>query len=171
MLLALDINSNRTGYMFGGPKDGQPRGGVWRLSGGEDLPRACGGLYNAISALAGLIHPNIVAIEAPLQMSERSAHTALVLISLFGAASAAGNNARARVIPAHIGTWRKHFIGRGNLPGAEAKAQTLARCHLLGWKAENDDEGDACGVWSWGMATHYPQWAPKSTPLFGRSAA
>lgn len=165
-LLALDINSSRTGYMFGGPQDGSPRGGVWHMPSGSDLPRSCGAIANSISALSGLIHPSIVVIEAPLQMTERSAHTALVLTSLYGAACGAAYNAGARVIPGHVQTWRKHFIQQGNLKSAEAKERTLERCKLLGWKADNHDEGDACGLWSWGMATNYPKWSPKSTPLF-----
>lgn len=169
MLLSCDVNSNRTGYMFGGPSDGAPRGGVWKMPGGDDLPRACAALYNSISELSKLIHPKIVVIEAPLQMGHRSARTALVLISLYGAACAAGNNAGARVIPANVATWRKHFVNQG-FPD-NAKDAVAERCRILGWSVDNHDEADAAGIWSWGMATNFPKWSPKSTPLFSEGRA
>lgn len=169
MLLSLDINSARTGYAFGGPSDGAPRVGVWHLPGGEDLPRAAAGLYNAICELSKLLHPKIVIIEAPLQMGNRSARTALVLIALYGAACAAGNNAGARVIPAHVATWRKHFVDKGY--PQDAKDAVAERCRVLGWSVDNHDEADAAGLWSWGMATNYRQWAPRSTPMFAAGAA
>lgn len=170
MLIALDINSERTGYALGGPDDGAPRAAVWTMAGGSDLPRACGTLYNSIIELSKVFHPRFVVIEAPLPAGARgSAHAALVLISLYGAACAAGRNAGATVVPVAVSKWRKHFIGHGNLKGDVAKRMTLDRCRLMRWKAENHDEGDACGVWSWGMATRYRHWAPKSVPLLGRS--
>lgn len=173
MLLALDINSNRTGFAFGGPSDGAPRAGCWRVPGAEDLPRACGALSNSIKELAALIKPKFVVIEAPLQIQGggSNARVALVLISLYGAAIGASHTAGAFTIDGHVGTWRKHFIGVGNLKSDEAKRATIERCRLLGWPAQNHDEADACGLWSWGMATNYRQWAPQSTPLFGRPAA
>lgn len=169
MLIALDINSKITGYAFGGPADGKPRAACWQMSGGEDLPRACGSLYASIIDLSKVLHPQYVVIEAPLQMGQRSAHTALVLMALYGAACAAGKNAGARVVPVAVSTWRKHFIEKGGLKSDEAKALTLDRCRILGWPATNHDEGDSCGIWSWGMAKFYRHWAPKSVPLFGKS--
>lgn len=174
MLIALDINSKRCGVAFGGVADGAPRVLTWALPGGLDIPtlsRGAASLYSSLSGLSKLVHPEHVFIEAPLQMTDRSAHTELVLIALFGAACAAGANAGANVNTGHVGTWRRHFIGRGNMPGKEAKAATIARCHLFGWKVENHDEADAAGLWSFGMSITYPKWAPKATPLFANGRA
>lgn len=174
MLLALDINSNRTGYAFGAREDAKPRSDAWKLPGGEDLPRACASLYNSISGVCGLIHPNFVAIEAPLQMmigSAAGARPAFVLKTLYGAAIAAAHNAKARVAPVSVGTWRKYFIGAGNLKGPEAKERSIARCKQLGWKAENHDEAEACGVWAWGLSHCYREYRFQWSPLFAGVAA
>lgn len=173
VILSVDINSVRSGYAFGGPKDGTPRAGCWSLPGGGDLPRACANLYSSITSLSGLIHPDIIVIEAPLLMGGHldGARPAVVLISLYGAACAAAGNVDARVIDAKIQTWRKFFIGHGNLPGAVAKERALDRCQQLRWPALNHDQAEACGIWAWAMATNFPKWAPRSTPLFAGAAA
>lgn len=168
MLIALDINSARTGYAFGGPADGAPRVSSWQMAGGADLPRACGTLYNSISELSKLLHPKVIVVEAPLPAgSKGSARAALVLTALYGAACAAGRNAGAMVVPIAVSTWRKHFCGEGY--PADPEAAVARVCRIMRWEIANHDEGDACGVWSWGMAKHYRHWAPKSVPLLGKS--
>ena len=171
MLLALDLNSTRSGWAFGGPSDSVPRSGVWQLPGGGDLQRCCGGLYNSISTLCKLVHPKFVIIEAPLQMGGRSAHTALVLMMLYGAATAAGHNAGARVEPVAVSTWRKHFIGHGNMKGDEAKDLAMQRCKMFRWPVENHDQAEALGIWDYGVSKYCKRAGALSTPLFGRRAA
>lgn len=176
MLLALDINSKMVGFCFGGPSDSKPRGGSWRLSGCHDddrLNRSCGALYTSISEFSKLIHPTIVAIEAPFnpqakETGETTHQTVINLFRLEAVARAAGQNAGARVIPVHVQSWRKTFCGNGR--PENPKQATQERCRLFGWKFENEDEADAIGVWVHGMSLHFPTWAPRATPLFARSA-
>ena len=176
MILALDINSLQCGYAFGAPADSVPRGGVWKLPGASDLPRACAVLHASVLGLCGLIHPKLVVIEAALNRVDRyhSARTNLVTIALYGAALAAASRAECACEDANVQTWRAHFLGKGNgnLPGKEAKALAMHLCNkVFGWTSATDDEAEAKGIWAWAMAKHYPQWSPKSTPLFGRPAA
>ena len=171
MLLALDINSVRCGWAFGGPDDSFPRSDCWLLPGGADLTRSCMSLYNSISELSKLIHTTICVIEAPLNIGDRNPRSNLVLIALYGAANAAAGNAKARVIDAHVSTWRKTFLGMGYPPKGTAKQMALDRCKLLRWPAENHDQAEACGIWCWGMSISYPHWAPKGTPLFAQGEA
>jgi Holliday junction resolvasome RuvABC endonuclease subunit len=176
MLLALDINTRRTGFAFGGETDGAPRVGHWKLYGCHedvDLTRSAAALYNSISDLCKLIHPRFVILEAPFNpaLNEgRSNHQSVMgLFSLAAIASAAGHNAGATVSRAHVQTWRKSFTGHGR--PQNPKAVTQARCALLGWSVANEDEADAAGVWCWGMSMKYPKWAPRGTPLFADKGA
>jgi len=170
--IALDINGSRVGVTIG-DVDTHPRHMSWHLYGGEDEPaltRSCGVLYASVSELCKVLRPKILAIEALLTMEGRNPRTALILFQLTGAARAAGHNAGARVIFGHLSTVRKHFCGRGNLNSAEAEAAIAERCRLLGWTPANHDEGDSAALFSWAMATNFPRWSPKSTPLFRERA-
>lgn len=48
-----------------------------------------------------------------------------------------------------VTTIRKHFIGKGNTPRAEAKRATIKRCQMLGWDPQNDNEADAAALWDY----------------------
>ncbi len=171
MLFALDLNSHRCGWAIGGPADGCPRVGSWKLYGTEtedDLARSCAALYTSIAQMAKLLHPRFVYYEAPFNAQDGRGHTNAKAIrsglSLAAIAMAAGRNARALTAPGHVQSWRKHFCGEGR--PKDPKQATINRCRILGWTVANDDEADAAGLWSFGMAKHYPQWSPRSTPLF-----
>ena len=58
-------------------------------------------------------------------------------------------------------TARKEFIGRGDLDRKAAKRRVLAMCSLLGWEAENDNEGDAGCIWHYGVAISSPRLAAR----------
>lgn len=171
--IALDINGSRVGVTIG-DVDTHPRHMSWNLYGGEDEPtltRSCGVLAASVSELCKVLRPKIVAIEGLLTMEGRNPRTALIQFQLTGAARAAAHNAGARVVFGHVSTVRKHFIGTGNLRTDEAKAAVLERCRILGWTPANHDEGDSAALFSWAMAMNFPKWSPKSTPLFGKTAA
>jgi len=63
---------------------------------------------------------------------------------------------------------RAHFIGERNLKRTVAKKAVVARCRRLGWMVANDNEGDACALWSYGCALIDPQTALRLVPLFNR---
>lgn len=54
----------------------------------------------------------------------------------------------------HVGTIRKHFIGKGNVGGQRAKSMTIEQCMDLGWDVTTDDEADACAVWAYAGEKH-----------------
>lgn len=170
-LVSLDINSRRVGVAIGDADSQAPRCFSWSMPGAEDLPRACASISSLLSELCKMEHPAIVVIEAPLTIinSQYGARPAFVLMSLYGAAAGAAHNGGARVVDGNISTWRKSFLGRGNLPGKEAKRLATERCAQLGWKVENHDEADAAGLWAWAMATNFRNWKPQDgTPLFAQ---
>lgn len=170
MLLGLDLSTVRTGFSFGGVNDGAPRGGVWRMPGADELvfDRTLAGIYESVLALARTIKAERVCIEAPLLLndSDHGAGVTMCLIQLTGAARAGAKAAGCIVKCVAVSTVRKHFIGIGNLTSAKAKAAVQDRCTQLRWPFEDDNQSDANAVWSWGMATYYPKWSPRSTPLF-----
>lgn len=59
----------------------------------------------------------------------------------------------ARCFMVDIGTWRKHFLGRGAFKAQgnvsarqQAKQRALDRCAEYGWFPSDDNAADACGV-------------------------
>ena len=174
MLLALDCSTVATGFSFGGPKDGSPKGGVWRLPGAEDhvFPMTCGRLARSIMDLCKMLKVEHVAIEKPIiaMGAKNAAHTMRALLELTGAAKAAANMAGASVSEPAIGSIRKSFIGVGNLNSAAAKAAVQARCKQLGWAFQDGNHADSNALWCHAMSLRYPAWAPLQTPLFKGAA-
>jgi len=175
VLIGIDGSTTKTGFSFGGPNDGSPRGGVWKLPGADELvfDRTLASVGDSMSMLIRMIRATHVVIEAPLLLndSQHAAHTAMALIQLTGAMRAAATRAGCRVSLVAVSTVRKHFIGHGRLPGAQAKRAVQDRCRQLGWAFEDDNDADAKAVWAWGMAKYYPEWAPRGTPLFADRGA
>lgn len=59
----------------------------------------------------------------------------------------------ARSFCVDIGTWRKHFVGRGSFKAAgkltaraQAKQRSLDQCNAYGWYPSDDNAADALGV-------------------------
>lgn len=176
MLLALDLSSVATGFAFGDESCGAPKTGVWRLPGAADdvFDRTLSVLGESIVSLCRVIKAKWVAIEAPIiaygSEKNRSAHTAATMLLLTGVARGAAYTATKRNASlVASSTVRKHFVGQG-FPD-NPKQAVLARCRLLGWQVEQHDAADAAALFAYEMSVHEPKWAPRSTPLFGRSAA
>jgi Holliday junction resolvasome RuvABC endonuclease subunit len=174
VLIGIDASTTATGFALGGPSDGSPRGGVWKLPGAEDLilDRSLAMAAQSVSDLCRMMKAEWVYIEAPLILvnSQHAAHTTSALIQLTGAVRAAATRAGAQVRLAAVSTVRKHFIGRGDLKKLEAKAAVMERCRMLGWDhGGSNDRADSMAVWAFGMARQYPTWAPKGTPLFAEA--
>ena len=46
-----------------------------------------------------------------------------------------------------IGTWRKHFLGKGTgMKRAEVKQACLTQCEAFGWPTTDDNAAEACGI-------------------------
>lgn len=52
----------------------------------------------------------------------------------------------ARCFAVHIGTWRKHFCGWGNLNRAAAKIAAMDECRRLGIDPPDDNAAEAMGI-------------------------
>jgi hypothetical protein len=61
---------------------------------------------------------------------------------------------------------RAHFIGARHLQRKAAKAAVVSRCKSLGWDVANDNEADACALWSYACALIDPKQALAVVPLF-----
>lgn len=172
-MLACDQSTTKFGLAVGDDTCGSPRVLVIKGPGADELrfDRFLMSVYETIYTLATMTKSTRCVIETPLLLPNRSAHTAMALIQLTGVVRAAASKAGCEISLVAVSTARKHFIGRGNLPSAEAKKAVMERCRLLNWNFQDDNGADACCLWSWGMSTFHPKWSPRSTPLFGRSAA
>lgn len=169
-IVALDINSTRTGVAFGDRDSLSPHFVSWRLPGTDDLSRACGALYDLLIVNCKVLKPRIIAIEAPIGVVDRfhSARSAEVLTALYGAALAGASNAGSTAIKGNIGEIRRHFIGHANLRADEAARRIADQCRILKWAASNHDEADAAALWSWAMATRTKGWLPNGEIIYGK---
>jgi len=68
-----------------------------------------------------------------------------------------------------VGDVRAHFIGTRGLQRLDAKRAVIERCKALGWNVANDNEGDACAIWSFAVSLIDPQQALRVSPLFNRN--
>ena len=174
-ILALDVSTVRAGFCTGAPDKGSPiGGGSWDLPGANEFvfDRTTGKLFKSVREIARLVRPEWIIVEAYIAPSwESNFHTISALIELTGAVRAAASITGCKFKRISSSTVRSHFIGRGNLPSAKAKLAVQDRCDQLGWSYKDHDHADAIAIWSWGMSTYYREWAPRSTPLFGRATA
>lgn len=168
MLLGLDPSTTRFGFAFGEPNAAAPKSGVWHLPGASDLvlDRTLKIAFDSVASLCALIKPREVVIEAPIVISDRSAHTMVALMQLTGAVRAAALKADARIILVASSTVRKHFVNHGR--PENAKKAVMDRCRMLRWEVSDDNAADACATWSWGIGSvhqsaigHTPMFAPR----------
>jgi hypothetical protein len=68
-----------------------------------------------------------------------------------------------------VGQVRSHFLGEGLLKREKAKRATVQRCWALGWQVGDDNEADACALWSFAASLVEPKLALRLSPLFNRS--
>jgi len=109
--------------------------------------------------------PVVVAIEAPLAAGQ-STHGGLMAKGLRGCILGVAHIHGLRVVEYDVATIRKHFIGHGRLPRAEAKRAVLTRCKQLGWRVRNDNEADACAVWDYARMIAAGRTTPPPGGLF-----
>jgi hypothetical protein len=74
-----------------------------------------------------------------------------------------------RIEAATVGDIRGHFLGARGLRRDAAKRATVERCRALGWRCENDNEGDALALWSYACAQVDPTTALQMSPLFNKA--
>lgn len=110
-----------------------------------------------------------VMIEAPIMgVSTENTNSDTLLITK-GLWAAVSGFARARGIMVRrvaVSTVRKHFIGSGRVPKAQAKKQVRDVCRALGWEPPNLDAADAAAVWHYAAHLWNPAAVPPVDPLF-----
>lgn len=112
--------------------------------------------------------PDLIAIEAPIMApwGKTNAQTTSITRGLYAIFVGITKCKRIPLLRADIGTWRKYFLGKGNLPGKEAKAQCMRLCSQLGWDAPTHDSAEAAGIWMWAGSQIAPQRVQRTEPLF-----
>lgn len=117
--------------------------------------------------------PDLIAIETPIMASwgKTNNQTTSITRGLYAIFTGIAKCKGIPLVRADIGTWRKYFIGRGNLPGKEAKRQCVRLCARLGWDAPTHDAAEAAGIWLWACSKIAPKDVQRAEPLFARSAA
>lgn len=153
MVLALDP-ATLTGVADGEP-GGTPRLSVVRLRHDPDdetddlFRRAAEWLWRRIATEP----PDVMAIELPVPPHRArgvTQHSTTVLtMGLYGLFVGIARARGIKVVHAHIATWRKCVLGKGNLPGDQAKRAMLMRCKQLGWNAPDHNAAEAAGIWLW----------------------
>lgn len=94
--------------------------------------------------------PDLIALESAIVSGVKGAETrAQMAFGLRACIMSVAFKSNIPVVEYPVQTIRKHFVGRGNLKRAEAKAATIARCTMLGWHVTNDNEADAAAVWEY----------------------
>lgn len=168
--LALDIAS-RCGVAEGLPGE-RPRlfSVDFKKSADDEMEDICSRGVLWIAERLKVDHPALVIVEAPIPAAAMNGNTNANTTALaFGLLGAIAGCIRCKGIPvrrANIQRVRKHFIGRGNLPGDEAKRRVAQQCRALGWDAPNHDAADAAAVWSWACSQFAPAKAQRVEPLF-----
>lgn len=174
-MLALDV-ATTTGWAFGPIAiDGRPtlsghiRFGREGASDAETWKRALIWLTEQI----GVLNPTVVALEAPINSANPAGGSnAQTLGRLIGLQAVLRTVVEIKLASSakliHVQSARKLFIGKGNLPGKEAKKLVQQRCIDLGWLPPDEaqpDRADACCVWAKAVADLCPGFAASLTPV------
>jgi hypothetical protein len=105
-----------------------------------------------------LQYPDVLAIERPVPPHAArgftNANTTELTIGLYGGLVMIAKAARIKIMPAHIATWRKAVLGKGNLKGDVAKRQMMAMCRRMKLDPPDHNAAEAAGIWMWAAGTN-----------------
>ena len=156
-ILALDI-ATKCGLAFGEAAS-KPRAWSVDLGKGGSEDARFAKLLRMVAHYIKTLEPDVVAIEQPIGGRDANAY----LIGLVACARGEAARHGKKVVCYFPSTVRKHFLGKAltsrDFPGLKQaaakraiKGAVMARCHLLGWKVEGPDEGDAAALWDYACA-------------------
>jgi hypothetical protein len=173
-IFALDP-ATKTGWCIGQP-GGTPTHGMINLGGreGDDqfdiFKRARRWIDIQIGPSAIMMPPDILAIERPIPPSQQAGRTnfdtSAIALGLFAIFTAAARDRGIKILPAHIGSWRKYCLAKGNLSGADAKASMIRLVKGLGWGDVEHNAAEACGIFLWACGQVAPERVVRHEPLF-----
>lgn len=155
-VLALDL-ATVTGFAVGEPC-GEPVHGVITLEG--SFGAKCSRLRYSLWGLIQEHMPDRVIFEQPLHAIPKGGGkgpTMRLLQGLTAVAEMVCHDQCVRVFEVATSTWRKHFLGHGGLPSAEAKTYCVQLCHDRGWMVVDNNAADACGIWDYACALVSPE--------------
>lgn len=171
-VLALDL-ARCYGWCEGEP-GAEPRFGsaVFAKQGATQEEIFSGAIREIGSRLAAF-PPRVLVYEEPelFRLRDGKATKATIEV-LFGLPAVVQGIAHRFGVPiirkAATGDVRKFFIGKRQLPRAQAKIAVVKECRARGWEVRNDDEADACAIWSFTCAALEPRLRINGagTPLF-----
>ena len=170
-ILAIDLAST-AGWCRGNSGDETPRFGTIKFGAGD-------GDVIFAAALQWMLEevrehpPEILMLEAMLPPGAMLNHTSRQvrdrLAGLHGIVRGCAKRwGVGEIAEVSVGDVRKHFIGTRSLHRNEAKTAVMERCRALEWMVANDNEGDACAIWSFAVSLIDPKQALRVSPLFNR---
>jgi hypothetical protein len=118
-----------------------------------------------ILVVEGLLPPQAMPGETSTAVRDRLCGLHGIMLGI------AHNCGVGEIVTASVGDVRAHFIGDRSLKRAQAKAAVMAKCQALGWRAKDDNQGDAAATWSYACALIDPKLALRGSPLFSRIAS
>lgn len=153
-ILALDV-ATKMGCAFGRPLS-SPK--TWTVDFGElrEHDARFAKALRFIRHIHNTLAPDLVAIEAPIGGGDANHY----LIGLVAVLRAQAADLRMLTVEYHIGSVRKHFIGKHltkkDFPALTEQAATkiikgkvLTRCRALGWAVAGYDEADAAALFDY----------------------
>jgi hypothetical protein len=175
IVMGLDL-ATASGAAFDSEIAGVPRAVSFRaMTPGGDLDhgREYGRTFDSFEIwlrdLLATVKPGLVGFEAPLPRIHQTSHgpsmgvaTVRVLFGLAAIAEKVIYQANVPSLEVTVSQAKAHLAGTGRAD----KSMMMARCRQLRWRVRNDNEADACAVWSFVKSLKEPRWAPCATPLF-----
>jgi len=166
IILSLDL-ATQLGWAWGRPEDEVPHFGSRRLKGSDRAAR----YRDFREFLAVMITDKVsrVVFESSvtqLMHGKTNIETVKFLIGITEHLEEFCYQ-RVELREARVSDVRMHFI-KANPKREIAKAKTIGRCRDMGWDVKNDDEADACALWSYQVCTIRPDLAATHSPLFSR---
>jgi hypothetical protein len=182
----LDTSTRLVGVAWGfASRDAKPETDVWDLGREASRARRIGRLITRVSVFLKDYAPDVVVIEAPLNLQAAAKASTGAAWALIGVAMAAEAVCDLRGVPrvhlVDVQDVRAHFLGQRTFRDGydpvnkrkitareNAKAAVISMCRMRGWQVKDDNAADAAALWSWGCAKVDPRLAAFATPLFQR---
>lgn len=159
-VLALDI-ATKTGWALHKPGMERPFFGTLRLPSTPeevgapvqrlhefltDQHRLHGGLTDVVFEAQHIATPGRPDPETGKRKGGIDINVIYKLIALGGHVEWFAHCIKARCFKVHIGTWRKHFCGSGNMDRATSKMTAMDKCRRLGIDPPDDNAAEAMGI-------------------------
>jgi len=162
-VFALDP-ATKTGFAYGAPEDAAPQIGTIDLGREHDVPADLFGRAVRWWRMRMESFPaDLLVIEPPIPPGElwhdSNYQSTVILHGLYAIFIGLAMERKTPVLEAPTRTWRKYFLGRGDMKRVQAKLAAKRICRALQWGDPltlDDNAADAAGMWSWGCAQVAP---------------